>query len=185
MYTEIINSKKDEFENAIEHLYVECNKLRTGRANASLVENIKVDYYGTLTELKSAANITIPEARQILIQPWDKSILDIIEQAINKADLGVSLANDGLVIRISFPPMTEQNRKDLVKTLNQKIEEARIKIRGIRENIWKEVLSEEKKENTSEDEKFVAKKDLQQVVDFYNVKIDEIKNKKEKDIMTI
>ena len=185
MYTGIISSKKDEFENAIEHLYVECNKLRTGRANASLVENLKVDYYGTPTELKQAANITIPEARQILIQPWDKSILDIIEQTINKADLGVSPANDGVVIRISLPPMTEQNRKDLVKVLNQKIEESRIRIRGVRESIWKEILAQEKKENASEDEKFSAKDDLQKVVDAYNSKIDEIKKKKEEDIMTV
>ncbi len=185
MYTEIISSKKSEFENAIEHLYVECNKLRTGRANASLVENLKVDYYGTPTELKQAANITIPEARQILIQPWDKSLLDMIEQAINKADLGVSPANDGVVIRISLPPMTEQNRKDLVKILNQKIEEARIRIRGVRESIWKEILAQEKKENASEDEKFIAKENLQKVVGVYNSKIDEIKKKTEEDIMTI
>ncbi len=185
MYTEIINGKKNDFESAIENLNVECNKLRTGRANASLVENLKVDYYGTLTELKQAANITIPEARQILIQPWDKSILALIEQVIIKADLGVSPQNDGAVIRISLPPMTEQNRKDLVKVLNQKIEETRIRIRGIRESIWKEILAEEKKENASEDEKFVAREKLQKIVDDYNCEIDKIKKKKEEDIMTV
>ncbi len=185
MYTEIIDSKKSDFENAVQHLLVECGKLRTGRANASLVENLKVDYYGTPTELKQAANISIPEARQILIQPWDKSILDAIEQTIIKSDLGITPANDGVVIRISLPPMTEQNRKDLVKVLNQKTEEAKISIRSIRESIWKEILIKEKEENVSEDEKFVAKEKLQKVVDSYIHEIDEINKKKEEDIMTI
>ncbi len=185
MYTEIIDSKKNDFDNAVKHFIAECGKLRTGRANASLVENLKVDYYGTPTELKQVANISIPEARQILIQPWDKSILDAVEQVILKSDLGITPANDGVAVRISLPPMTEQNRKDLVKVLNQKAEEAKISVRSVREAIWKEMLNKEKEENISEDEKFVAKDKLQKVVNNYTSEIEEIRKNKEEDIMTI
>lgn len=184
-YSEIIEEKKEEFDAALEHMQEEFNKLRTGRANPSLVENLMVDYYGTPTALKQAANVTVPEARQILIQPWDKSMLDAIDVAIKKSDLGIAPSNDGVVLRITLPPMTEDNRRDLVKVLNQRAEEARIAIRAIREDVWKKIQAEQKDGAMSEDDKFAGKDTLQEVVDAYNVKVEEARKKKEEDIMTV
>jgi len=185
MYTDIITSHLDDFEKVQERLHAEYAKLRSGRASSALVDDIMVDYYGTPTPLKQAANVTVPEARQILIQPWDKGMLEAIEEALRKADLGLLPNSDGVVIRLSLPPMTEENRKDLVKVLNQRTEEARIAVRGVREEIWKAIQKEEKDGDMSEDDKFAGKDALQKVVDDHNAQIEEARAKKEEDILTV
>lgn len=185
MYQEIISSKKENLEQAIEHLKYELGKLRTGRANPSIVEDIMVNYYGSKTPLKQMAAINTPEARQITIQPWDRSAMGAIEGAIRESDLGLNPANDGILIRITIPALTEERRRDLVKVLNQKAEEGRIAVRSVREDAWKEIQDAQKDGLMSEDDKFKGKDKLQEVVDEYNKKIEEIRTKKEGEIMTV
>jgi ribosome recycling factor len=185
MYKKIVDGKKTEMDGAMEHLNQEMGKIRTGRANPALVENLMVDYYGSKTLLKQIASINIPEARIIIIQPWDKDSLVSIESALRESDLGFNPSNDGQVIRINIPQLTEERRKELVKALNQRSEDAKIAIRNIREEAWKEIQEEEKAGKMSEDDKFSGKDYLQKMVDEYNSKIEGIRDKKEKEIMTI
>ncbi len=185
MYTQVIETKKTDLEKAIEHLQIELGKLRTGRATPSLVEDLKVDYYGTKTPLKQIAAINTPEPRTIMIQPWDRGALVSIESAIRESDLGFNPNNDGIVIRINIPMLTEERRKDLVKVLNQKAEESRIAVRMVREDALKEIQDMEKAGDISEDDKFKGKDKLQEIIDQYNKKIEEIRAKKEQDIMTV
>lgn len=185
MYKEIITTYKIDLDSALEHLEKEAAKLRTGRANPGLVDGLLVDCYGVPTPIKQIANVSVPEARQLLIQPWDRSNLQAIEKAITVANIGANLSNDGIATRLTFPPMTEDNRRDLVKVLNQKAEEARVGIRNARENIWKEIQKLEKDGTITEDEKFSGKDELQEVVDAYNQKIEDLRKKKEQEIMTV
>jgi len=185
MYKSIVDNKKAEMDGAIEHLNQEMGKIRTGRANSALVENLMVDYYGSKTPLKQVASINIPEARLIVIQPWDKDSLVNIEAALRESDLGFNPNNDGQVIRINIPQLTEERRKELVKALNQRSEDAKIAIRNIREEAWKEIQEAEREGKISEDDKFSGKDYLQKIVDEYNKKIEEIRNKKEEEILTI
>ncbi len=185
MYKKIIKDNKNRLEDNIEHLNKEFSKLRTGRANPSLVEEISVNYYGTPTPMKQIANISIPEARQIVIQPWDKGAMDDVEMAINIADIGVTPSNDGDSFRITLPPMTEENRIDLVKVLNGVAEDSRVTVRNIREDIWKAIQEAEKNGEMAEDDKFAGKDALQKVVDEYNGKIESLRKKKEEEVMTV
>jgi len=185
MFKNIIDNKKIDFEDAIEHLNVEMGKIRTGRANPALVEGLIVDYYGTKTPLKQIASINAPEARLLVIQPWDKGALVYIESALRESDMGFNPNNDGQVIRINIPALTEERRKELVKVLNQRAEDAKISIRNIREEAWKEIQEAEKEGKMSEDDKFSGKDYLQKIVDEYNKKIEEVREKKETEIMTI
>lgn len=185
MYKEIITLHKVALEGAIEHFENECAKIRTGRANPGIVENIMVECYGVPTPIKQIANISVPEARQLLIQPWDRSNLQAMEKAITIANVGANISNDGIATRLIFPPMTEENRKSLVKVLNQKAEEARVGIRTIREDMWKEIQRLEKSGDITEDEKFVGKDELQEVIDSYNKIVEEMRKKKEQEVMTI
>lgn len=185
MYKEAIEKKKPDFEKAVEFFREDLNQLRTGRATTALVENILVDYYGTKSLLKQVASISIPEARTITISPWDKGSLVNIEAAIRESQLNLNPNNDGQVIRINIPALTEERRKELVKILNQKTEEAKISIRKIREDIWNEIQELEKSGKIGEDDKFIGKDKLQEVIDEYNEKIEEIRKKKEGEIMTV
>ncbi len=185
MVKELIEEKKNDFTAAVSHFEEEAAKLRTGRANPALVEGLLVDYYGTKTPLKQMATITIPEARQILIQPWDRGALVYVETAIRESDLGLNPTNDGATVRITLPALTEDRRKELVKALNQRAEDARISIRTIREEIWKDIQDLEKDGAIGEDDKFRGKDDLQKIVDEYNGKIESLREKKEKEILTV
>lgn len=185
MIKEKIDARKESFESAITHFHEECTKIRTGRANPGIVENLSVDYYGTKTALKAIANISIPEPRQIMIQPWDKGALSAIETAIRESDLGLNPGNDGLGIRLVLPQLNEETRKDLVKVLNIRAEEARIGIRNIREDLWKEIVDLEKEGTISEDDKFNGKDLLQKTVDEYNKQIEDMRKKKEGEILTV
>lgn len=185
MIDEIIKNSESQFEKAIEFLKEELGKLRTGRANASMVENLQVDYYGAKSVLKQMASITIPEPRTIAIAPWDRDSLVNIEKAIRDSQLNLNPINDGLLIRINIPALNEERRKELVKVLNQSAENARITVRKIRESLWEEIQETEKAGKISEDDKFSGKEKLQKAVDGYNAKIEEIREKKETEIMTV
>lgn len=180
-----IESKKDELDLTLEYFKEELAKIRTGRANPALVENLPVEWYGTKMPLKQLSTINVPEARLIVINPWDKGSLIAIEAAFKSSDLGLNPTNDGQVVRINIPPLNEERRKELVKILNQKSEEARISVRNIREDAWREIQEKEKSGEISEDDKFRGKDKLQKVIDEYNNKIEELREGKEKEILTI
>lgn len=185
MFNEIINSHHQDLDRSIEHFIVETGKIRTGRANPSLVEDILVDYYGTKTPIKQMAAINIPEPRQITIQPWDRSAMGAIEGVIRNSDLNLNPVNDGILIRIIIPMLTEERRKEMVKMLNQKAEESRIAVRNIREEILKEIKEAQKAGEISEDDEFKAKEKVQEIVAEYNKKIEDIRAKKEIEVMTV
>jgi ribosome recycling factor len=186
MFTlDTISKKEPEFAKAVEHFKHELSGLRTGRANAALVENIVADFYGTPTPLMHMAQITIPEPRMIAIQPYDKGSLKDIEKAIQASNIGINPVNDGTHIRLTIPQMTEDRRKDLVKTVSQLGEKCRISLRNIREEIWKEIQNLEKDGKISEDDKIAGKNDLQKVVDKFNEEVKKIAEAKEKEVMTI
>jgi len=185
MYNEVISEKRKDLDKAIEHFQFELGKLRTGRATPSLVEDMMVDYYGSRTSLKQIASINAPEPRQITIQPWDRGAIGPIENAIRESGLGINPVNDGILIRLIIPALTEERRKELVKVLNGKAEECRIALRNVREDVLKEVQAMEKDGKISEDDKFRAKEKIQGAIDEYNKKTEEIREKKEKDIMTV
>jgi ribosome recycling factor len=185
MYNDIINLHKEDLEKSIEHFKSEASKIRTGRAHPSLVEDLMVDYYGAKTPLKQIASINTPEPRTISIQPWDRGALAAIEGAIRSSDLNMNPMNDGILVRVNIPMLTEDRRREMVKILNQKGEEARIAIRSIREDVLKEIKDSEKAGDISEDDEFKGKEKMQEIVDEYNKKIEEIRAKKEVEIMTV
>lgn len=185
MYKQAIENKKDDIEKAIDHLKEEMVKIRTGRANPGIIEDLMVDYYGTKTPLKQTANISVPEPRTLLIQPFSVDTLANIEAAIKMSDLNLAPNNDGEVIRIIVPALNEERRSELVKVLNKKAEEARIAVRNIREEAWQEIQDMEKRGEIAEDDKFRGKERLQEMIDEYNKKIEEMREKKEGDIMTV
>lgn len=185
MYKNIIEKKKIEMDKSIEYYVEDIAQLRTGRASTLILDSISVDYYGSKTPLKQVASITIPEARTIVVSPWDKSSLTAIEKAIRESQLNLNPNNDGQIIRINIPALTEERRKEIVKLLNQKTEEAKISIRKHREDVWDEIQKAEKDGLMGEDDKFIGKEKLQEVVDEYNKKIEDIRGKKEEEIMTV
>ncbi len=185
MYKDIIDSKNEAFKKAITHFAEEAGTLRTGRANPGMVEGLLVDYYNAKTPLIQMASISVPEPRQIVISPWDKGVLSQIESAVRESDLGLNPVNDGSVVRITLPALTEERRRELVKTLNTRAEEARISIRNTREEAWKEIQEAEKEGLMSEDDKFRGKDELQKVIDEYNRELEALREKKEGEIMTV
>ncbi len=172
-------------EKAVERFREEIGKLRTGRANPAMVENLPVDYYGAKSPLKQVASITIPEPRLIVITPWNKDNLVDIEKAVSEAGLGLNPTNDGQVVRIAIPPLNEERRAELVKVLGKYSEEARVLIRQAREQAWDEIQNLVKNGKLGEDAKFKGKEQLQKLIDEYNSKIEEVREKKEKEIMEI
>lgn len=181
-YKEIINKVKPEMEKVISFLEKELAKIRTGRASASLVEDIVVDCFGQKFPLKQLASISSPEPKQIIIQPWDKSYIEGIEKAISKSSLGAAPIVDKDIIRISLPPLSEEYRKTLARMLSEKQEEAKKTIRHWRGEAWEQVQNETKTGEIREDDKFRAKDELQKIVDEYNKKIEEMGERKKKEI---
>ncbi|MEK7636374.1 MAG: ribosome recycling factor [Patescibacteria group bacterium] len=176
---------KEKFEKIIQHLHGVLAELRTGRASPVLVENLQVESYGAMMPLKSVAAISTPEARQIVIKPWDKGMMIPIQKAIQSSNVGMNPIVDQDSIRLAIPPLTEERRKELVKTAKQRMEEARIAIRRVREDEMKDIEHKEKDGEISETEKFKQRDAVQKVVDEYNKKVDDIGREKEKEIMTI
>lgn len=181
---DLLTSKKPSFDAALEFYKTDIATIRTGRATPALVEDIVVDSYGQKMHIKELATITAPEPRSLLIQPWDKGVIQAIEGAIRKSEIGLSPVVDGQNIRLNIPPLTEERRKEFIKLLKQKTEETRVKIRRIREDIWHKVQTMEHAHEISEDEKFKTKEDLQKLVDDYNRKTEELEKKKEVELIS-
>lgn len=181
----LLEQHKEGFDKVITFFNQDISSLRTGRVSPSLVENVKVESYGVKTELLQLASITSPEPHSIVIKPWDKNILSAIEKALNQVDLNVNPIVDGDLVRLNFPPLTEESRKELVKILHKKSEESRVKIKNYREKVKDEILALEKSKTISEDERFTGLEDLDEMVKEYNEKIKQISEKKEEEIMTI
>jgi ribosome recycling factor len=185
MIASIHNETKDRMAKSIDALKKEMQRVRTGRASASMLDSVKVDYYGTLTPLNQMASISIPESRLITVQPWDVSALKEIEKGILKANIGLTPSSDGKIIRISVPPLTEQRRKEIVKLVNKTCEEFKVAIRNIRRDS-NELLKNLKKDNEiSEDQQFKAQDKVQAITDDHIKMIDEILKDKEKEILEI
>ena len=176
-----LNLAKEKMNKAITALEDKFTSVRAGRANPSMLDEVFVDYYGTKTPLKQLATIFVPEARQISVKPFDKSLLGKIEKAIFEANLGVTPNNNGESVFITIPPLTEERRKELVKQVKEYAEEGRISIRNIR----KEIIDIIKKDDLPEDEERNIVENLQEVVNDYNKKIEEKTKEKEKDLMEI
>lgn len=180
-----LDAHRAEFQNVLEHFIKDMQSLRTGRASAGLVEDIRVPVYGQAMELKAVASVTIPDAKTIQIEPWDKTVVKDVEKALIEASLGMMPNVAGSVIRLVLPPMTEEGRKQLVKVLHQKEEIAKIGIRNVREKVKSEVTDQEKKKEISEDDKRRQLEQLEKVVAEWNAKIDQESKDKEEEIMTV
>ena len=185
MVKDILKESEEKMKKTIEHLTKDLAAMRAGRANPAMLDRIMVDYYGEPTPLTQLANITVPEARLIVIQPWDKSSIGSIEKAVMKSDLGVNPSNDGNVIRIAIPQLTEERRKDMVKLIKKRAEEARVAVRNIRRDANDMLKSLEKDKSVSEDESKKGMDDVQKSTDKFIKDIDSILAAKEKDIMEV
>lgn len=168
---------------AVESIQSSLLKIRTGRASGALVENIKIEYYGSATPLGQVGAISTPDARTILIQPWDKSTLSAIERAIMASDLGLNPNNDGSVIRVPIPPLTEERRKDLVKMCRKITEEGKVAVRNIRRDNIEALKVAEKKEHFSEDDRKRGEDEIQKLTDRFVKELDTVLAKKEKEVM--
>lgn len=180
-----LEQKKGDFEKAIDFFKKEISSLRTGRANPGMLEGILVEAYGTKNPINSLANINVSDAKSMVLVPYDKGVIKDLEKAIVEADLGVGVVNEGDKIRITIPQMTEENRKELVKKLNEKQEKSRITIRQVRDDIKDSIEKDERDKQISEDDKFRFLKELDEEVKRYNEEIEEIRKNKEEDIMTV
>ena len=175
----------ERMEGAMDALKKEFGSVRTGRASLSLLDGIMVDYYGTLTPLQQLASLSVPESRQIAIQPWEQRVIPEIEKAIMKSDLGLTPSNDGKFIRIGIPPLTEERRKQLVKVVRKRAEEAKIAIRNIRRDTNEELKKLEKEKHLSEDDAKKSHDEIQKLTDSYITKVDEVLKHKENEIMEV
>ncbi|MFZ3055422.1 MAG: ribosome recycling factor [Smithella sp.] len=181
----IFQKFKDEMEKTIVSLSKSFSRVRTGRASVALLDGIKVDYYGAATPLNQVANISIPENRLILIVPWDASVIGAIEKAIQKSDLGLTPSNDGKVVRLSIPQLTEERRKELVKVVKKMAEEGKVKLRNARRDANEELKNIKKNNKIAEDELFTAQDEVQKLTDQYIEKTDKVLAAKEEEIMEI
>lgn len=180
-----LSDVESHMQKAVEATQRNFNTIRTGRANATLLDRVMVEYYGSPTPLKSLANINTPDASTITIQPYDKGSMNLIEKAIQLSDIGLTPSNDGQVIRLNIPPLTSERRKELVKMAGKMAEEGKVSIRNIRRDAVDSVRKQEKSSEVSEDESKDLQDKIQKLTDKYIVKIDEILAEKEKDITTI
>ena len=176
---------EDKMKKAFEYLEADYASIRAGRANPHVLDKLRVDYYGTPTPIQQVGNITVPEARIIQIAPWEKSLLKAIEKAILTSDLGINPNNDGSVIRLIFPELTEERRKDLVKEVKKKAEEGKVAIRNIRRDGNDAFKKLAKAEDVSEDEIKQLEEKLQKMTDKYVKEIDDLMETKSKEIMTV
>lgn len=185
MAKQVIASTKERMEKAVQALSRELATIRAGRANASLLDKVSVDYYGAPTPINQLAGVSVPEARLLVIQPYDKTILGEIEKAILKADLGLNPSNDGSIIRIAIPALTEERRKELVKQVKKEAEESKVAVRNIRRDANDDLKKLEKNNEITEDEQRGYSEDVQKLTDAHIQKIDEVAKDKEKDIMSV
>jgi len=183
MTREVMDTCKVEMQNAIESLKREMGKVRTGRASPNLLDGIKVNYYGTPTPLNQLATISVPESRLIAIQPWDINSIGEIERAIQKADLGLNPTNDGKIIRITIPTLTEDRRKELVRVVRKLAEEGKVHIRTARREANEMLKSLKKDKEISEDDMFKSQDEVQKITDEFVKQVDVLLQKKKKEII--
>jgi ribosome recycling factor len=185
MSNEFLSKYQADFDGAVDHFKKELSNLRTGRANPSMVEDILVESYGVKTPIKQLGTIGVPEARSLTIEPWDKNLLKEIEKSLTYADLGVGIKVDSTLVRVTVPQMTEENRKKLVKMMGEKLEEAKIAVRSIREKVKEEIVRAEKDGNITEDDRYDYVEDLDKRVGELNKQFQELSDKKEQEILTV
>jgi len=182
---DLISQAQTEFAKIVDHLKSEYARLQIGRASASLVEGINVEAYGSKQQIKSLANISVPDAKTIQIQPWDKSLLSAVEKAIQNSDLNLTPVNDGIVIRLNLPLLTEERRKDLVKVVSRMAEESRIGVRSVRQRVHDKGKEREKNKEATEDQMKSFQKKLQDKVDATNLEIEQMAKGKGNDVLTV
>jgi ribosome recycling factor len=185
MVADLFADAERRMQKAVEALKQDLGGIRTGRASSALVERIHVDYYGTPTPINQLASITVPEARLLVIQPWDRKLLADIEKAIQKSDLGINPNNDGQVIRLSIPPMNEERRRELAKTLHKRLDEHKVAIRNVRRDVQDKLRDREKKKEISEDELKRSTERLQKLTDRYVDEMDKVGKAKEQEILEV
>lgn len=185
MIKDLLKDCESHMQKSIHSVHEDLTAIRTGRANPALVEKLQVEYYGSPTSLMQLATITIPEARTILIKPFDKSTIKGIEKAILASDLGLTPNNDGIVIRLNLPPLTEDRRRDLVKRVHHRMEEARIALRNIRRDIMKDIKDYESEKLISEDDRKHGEVEVQKLTDKFMTELDKISHHKEQEIMEV
>jgi ribosome recycling factor len=181
----VISAMKAQMEKSVESLRKEYQKVRTGRASTALLDDIKVNYYDIPTPLNQVASLTIPEARVIIIQPWEAKSISLIEKAILNANIGLTPTNDGKIVRLALPPLTEERRKEIVKALKKMAEDAKIALRNIRRDANDELKKLEKDKNISEDDLKRAEKEVQDVTNSFVTRIDDVLAAKEKEVMEV
>jgi ribosome recycling factor len=182
---EVIEEGDKRKRRSVEALKKELGSFRTGRANPALVENVSVDYYGTSTPLKQLASITVAEARLLVVQPWDRQALPAMEKAILKFGAGLNPINDGNVLRLAIPQLTEERRKELVRLIRKKVEDGRVEVRNIRRDILEQLRAMEKDKEISQDESKRAQEQLQKMTDLYVAQMDGLGVEKEKEVMEV
>lgn len=182
---ETLKDADERMGKAIEALHRDLATVRTGRANPALVDSLKVEYYGTPTPLQQLASVSVPEARLLVIQPYDKGSISDIEKAIQKSDLGLNPSNDGSVIRLAIPPLTEDRRKELVKTVHKKVEDGRVGIRNVRRDAHEMLRDLKKDKDISEDQEHNAQEELQKITDRFISDADSVGREKERELLEI
>ena len=182
---ELIKKTEERMDKSINALTREFGTVRAGRANPSVLDRITIDYYGTATPIQQIATISVPEARILQIQPWDTSTLKLIEKAIQVSDIGINPNNDGRVIRLAFPPLTEERRRDLVKEIKKMAEDAKVAVRSIRRDAIEKLKSMKKDNLITEDDQANGEKKIQTLTDRFCAEIDSLQAAKEKEILEI
>lgn len=185
MPDQVLNEAKDKMAKAIEVTREEFGAVRTGRASPQVVQRLMVEYYGTPTPLQQLAGISVPDARTLAISPYDKNALQSIERAIQASDLGITPSNDGTVIRLTFPQLTEERRKELIKVVRDRAEHGRVSIRNVRRHAKEEIERNQKAGEVSEDDMHRSEKELQKLTDKYVAEIDEMLARKEQELMEV
>ncbi len=185
MYREVVDAAKDKMQKTIHVFQSELRAIRAGRANPQLLERVMVDYYGTATPLTQMGNVSAPEPRMLLVSVWDQSALTLVEKAIQKSDLGMNPSNDGKVIRLIVPELTEERRKELTKVVAKTAEEAKVAIRAIRRDAMDHVKKQQKDSVITEDDLKIAEKKIQEATDGHVKTIDELAAAKDKEIMEV
>lgn len=181
----IFSKTKEKMEKCLNSLERDYKAVRAGRANPAILDRVTVDYYGTPTPINQMAAISVPEPRMLMIQPWDASTLKEIEKAINTAEIGINPSNDGKVIRLVFPPLTEERRKELVKDIAKRAEEAKVAIRNVRRDAMDDLKKLKKNNEITEDYQKTGEKKLQDITDSYVKEAEEMEKKKEQEILSI
>ncbi len=181
----LFEKTKGKMEKCLDSLDRDYKAIRAGRANPAILDRITVDYYGSPTPLNQMAAISVPEPRMLMIQPWDASTIKEIEKAINTSDIGINPSNDGKVIRLSFPPLTEERRKDLVKDVSKRAEEGKVAIRNIRRDAMDDLKKLKKDNQITEDDQKNGEKELQKITDDYTKQVEDMEKKKEQEILSI